>query len=233
MSGERGLPQHERAAGDNAHAAGEIHHVPQESPKTYPRHLPPAAYSSRHPARGASAEASLEAREGTASAGWANAGPGGGVHLGPERVRLLSPCGGSQAHTVLAACTIGELASMTPRGSIGLVRVLIDREARAVPAAHGDALRDRDTSSSSAIQVTKPSIENAFWHAHRRPPKTGSHFLGRCGDGAVAWSPSKFSFGPRQTIASHPSIAHSRQRSRCGARAERWLLRRGSKAVRQ
>ena len=46
---------------------------------------------SRHPARGASAEASDEAREDTASAGWAYAGSSGRENLGSERVRLLSP----------------------------------------------------------------------------------------------------------------------------------------------
>ena len=78
---------------------------------------------------------------------------------------------------VLAAYTNGELASMTPHGSIGLARVLIDREAREVPAAHGDELRERDTSSSSACKVTKLRIENA--------------------GGAIERSPYIFSFGPR------------------------------------
>ena len=50
---------------------------------------------------------------------------------------------------------------MTPHGSLGLARVLIDREARTEPAADTDELRDRDTSSSSAFEVTKLISENA------------------------------------------------------------------------
>ncbi len=68
-----------------------IHHIRQIPLKTYPRILRMPHNVFRHPAGGASAEASLEAREDTASAVGAHAGPGGGVHLGPERVRNLSP----------------------------------------------------------------------------------------------------------------------------------------------